>query len=247
MRDMNSSLSHLSTASVSRRTDRLVAGQRRSQLGVFCMIVLAIAAAMSGRPAEAAPFRNLDFERTDGVESGIPEWEIPEGIPYLYNSIFAGEGAVTLYDASFPFFDVVSGFGIRAPLEGAQSVLMSTDDYSGSFMSQVGDVPPDAVWMLMLASSSAPDLNVRMDGVPIPLTAVGPAADAYLVAGNVSAFAGRTVTLSIAGTGPPTAFDAIRFEVPEPSTVVAAVFCMGLLALPRRGFDRTTVVASRRR
>ena len=87
-----------------------------------------------------APFQNLDFEETNGVQTGIPDWVVPHGIDYLYNSTFAGEGSVTLFtSASASLGSFV--------IQGEQSVLMIYDPIgssppSGGAITQVGDVPP---------------------------------------------------------------------------------------------------------
>ena len=124
--------------------------------------------------ARGAPFRNLNFEETEGVESGVPYWEVPEDV-YLYNSIFAGEGSVTLYDRDFPsFYKDFLPPEVHDPLEGEQSILMIYDPVgppNGGPISQVGEVPVDAA-RILLAVTDLLGIQVSLDGVNILLTSV---------------------------------------------------------------------------
>ena len=79
-------------------------------------------------------------------------------------------------------------------------------------------------------------IRVSLNGVDIPLTVVGSVGNSDLVSGNVSAFAGTTALLRIASPFGEhvrlvSAFDAIQFIIPEPSTLaLAAVGFVGLVA-----------------
>lgn len=189
-------------------------------------------------PAAATPFQNLDFEKTDGVQNGIPDWVIPPEIDYLYDAIFAGEGSVTLYTNSF--------FAGTPLIEGEQSVLMIYDPIgsnppTGGAITQLGDVPLSASRIEMLVTN-VQGLRVSLNGVNIPLNVIGSVGNSDLVSGNVSAFAGTTALLRIAspfGEHEPHAstFDAIQFIVPEPASVALAAF--GLIGLAAWGRRRT--------
>jgi hypothetical protein len=187
----------------------------------------------------AAPFQNLDFEQSEGVLTGIPNWSIPEGVDYLHNAIFAGEGSVTLFDNSFPH-------GL-SPLEGNQSVLMvydpiGSDPPTGGVIFQTGDIPVNAVGLEMLVTD-LDGIRVSLNDVPVPLTLVETIDGVQRVSGDVANFAGSSATLRIASPyGEPdhrqSAVDAIAFVVPEPATSTWTALAM--LALI--GLRRTTTM-----
>jgi hypothetical protein len=188
--------------------------------------------------ARGAPFRNLDFEESDGV-LGIPHWTIPSGIDYLHNAIFAGEGAVTLFDNSFPFFDFVPP--ITSSLAGQQSVLLVYDPIgsippSGGVLVQEGMVPERAERIAMLVTDVR-GLRVSLNGINIPLSVVSTIDDIQSVTGNVASFAGTTAELRIESPFGSlehfhTAVDSIQFTIPEPSALILMMTALlfGLIA-----------------
>jgi hypothetical protein len=200
-------------------------------IGLACFTFSSILFCM---PLYGGPFQNLAFEDTDGVQFGIPHWEIPSGIDYLYNDIFAGEGSVTLFDNSFPFFGFLPG--IDSTLEGEQSVLMildPIDEVTGGAIYQDGDIPSDAARLEMLVTD-VDGIVVSLDSVVIPLTVIETVAGINRVSGSISDFAGTTARLRISSpfSSPDpqqSAFDAIQFVVPESTTLaLVSILLIGI-------------------
>lgn len=178
-------------------------------------------------------FRNLNFEETIGVQTGIPGWVIPPGIDYLYDLTYAGEGAVTLFTHSYTRLPI-------SPIEGDQSVLMIYDYQgdnatTGGAITQMGDVPANAARIKMLVTDVR-GIRVSLNGMNILLTVVEKEVEINLVSGNVSDFAGTTALLRIESpfgeqSDHISAFDSIQFVVPEPGTFWhAGLGFLGLVA-----------------
>jgi hypothetical protein len=188
-------------------------------------------------------FINLDFEQaqvpptpTNTLGSEVdpalafPGWTVlPNGTTFAtstaYNDLSLGGPAVILMGPLFP-----NAPGYR-PLQGSYSVLL---EYFGignpPALSQTGLIPPGTQSISLLG-----DAVITVNGVNIPLSPVG-----RRMTGNVSAFAGQTVQLTITtansgGVNSPVQdyFDDIRFSsVPEPGSV--ALIGLGALVLFRR-------------
>ena len=199
---------------------------------------------------QGEPFRNLNFEETVGVHTGIPGWVIPPGIDYLYDSEFAGEGAVSLITPAFgstPF----PPFQHSLVIEGNQSVLMVYDyaaTKTGGAITQVGDIPQGASRMEMLITDAtwrgpgnADGVRLSLNGITIPLSVSEQLDRTFRVSGDVSGFAGTTALLRIespfgAQEGYRAVFDVIQFVVPEPTAFWLA--SLGFVGLAAWGWQR---------
>ena len=185
------------------------------------------------RGASAASFINLDFEQanvpatppntfgTISVDPSLafPGWTVPpNGSTYPtsvgYNTLSLGGPAVILMGPDFP-----NGPGYD-PLQGNYSVLLQ---YFGignpPALSQTGLIPAGTTSIHMLG-----DAVVEINGTVIPMSNGS---------GNVSAYAGQTVQLTITTSDNATVnapvwdyFDDIQFsQVPEPNVVSLAGVC----------------------
>lgn len=185
------------------------------------------------RNASAQVFVNLDFEEANvpptptntlgnfvNPSLAFPGWTVlPNGTTFgtsvAYNDVSLGGPAITLIGPDFP------GYLGYEPLEGCYSVLLQ---YFGignpPALSQTGFIPPGTTTISILGNAV-----IEINGVNIPLNNGS---------GNISAFAGQTVQLTI--TTPHSAtvnspvfdyFDDIEFSpVPEPSVMNLTALCV---------------------
>jgi len=152
-------------------------------------------------------FVNLDFEEAnvppiylEGEGNQIdpalafPGWTVlPNSSGYLYptttfyNDVSLGGPAVTLIGPPFP-----NASGLN-PLQGSYSVLLQYFGIGGPpALSQTGLIPADAESITLLSDNLA-GMIVTLNGINIPLVAIGGGS----IGGNISAFAGDTAQLTI--------------------------------------------------
>ena len=202
----------------------------------------------------ASPFENLNFE--DAVIGTPVDNQLPssEALPSWSNGNY--NPGYVLYDQSartsvaVGVNDGLSPNEIVQPFEGKYSVALLDDQSTGAWISQTGDVPPDARSMLFSSDFiGGANLVVSLNGTPIPtsLYSTGPVINerfgpvkTYI--GDVSAFAGQSdvvLRFEAVPTGGPVwvaaDLDAITFStVPEPSSLAlvaigAVTTCLYLL------------------
>jgi len=212
------------------------------------MAVLALAltsyAGISLSGASAARFQNLGFEAADisvGNVAMIYDWSDTGGNPLNvfyenYANIICLHGCSTLVDAD-------TSFG--GPIEGNQSLFLfggvetRLDPNGGSSfvelntsISQVGDVPFDAVSLSILSTGP---VTLSMDGSNVEFFE-----DVFTVngvtrfMGDISAFTATEVELTI--TAHSTMLDSIGFSStalnnPEPATLMALFSAIPILLL----------------
>jgi hypothetical protein len=195
----------------------------------------------------AREFTNLDFE-----QAAIPPVLPPNGIPLidaelatpgwtvwadvvLYNTMTVGSPTVALVGPDAPFY-------MPAVLQGSYSAILQYGHVTGPFLSQIGVVPDDTLWMTFLVGPTFlagpySRFHVTLDDVELPVFAIG----GGRLAADVSAFAGKEVELKfatyfissteIAGLH----FDDVVFTpTPEPSTAGFMLIGMGIFGVKRR-------------
>jgi hypothetical protein len=227
---------------------------------------LTAAACLFGAPTLiAADFQNLDFEQAlvrpappnyvpfdaanpISASAAIPHWTAQEDSSFLT----ALWGAPVALDETSV---ALVGPGYN-PLEGSYSINLyaMADAPDGYFktasISQIGDVPDDARSIQLLVRGlgyiqATPE--VTLNGTPISLIPQSAGSTAMTLAGDVTAFAGTTATLTIKAEATPGApgihdfenffyLDSIAFSaeiVPEPASLnlmflggLALIVCM---------------------
>jgi hypothetical protein len=221
----------------------------------IAVALTALALFLADSEAIAGPFRNLDFEEADlsnvppqqfvaPTTAAFPHWTI-ERIPVdpartdlyervdtvLWNLTTLGAPSVTLFGPPELMFSLL---GYEIHIQGLYHARIQPNFVTHRF-SQTGDVPPDVRYLELLGHGpNPPPVRVWLDDTEIALGFVeyDRGIEAYRYRGDVSAFAGRTATLTLVGGNAidPSAdggFDAIQF-VPEPSTMSLA-FCGAVL------------------
>lgn len=206
----------------------------------------------AGQAALGQGFVNLDFEQARIAPTPVgqygdlfadpalafPGWTMgPSGTAFrnytLYNNLTIGSVAQVLVGPNYP-----NAIGYL-PLQGSYSALLQfgpTPSYGTPALFQTGIVPSNARSITFLVSATHNDARITLDGVDIPLIAIGGSRRA----GDVTAFAGRQVQLMFSTTsynGNWLYFDDVVFSpvaVPEPSALSLAFF--GLLLLVRNEF-----------
>lgn len=185
---------------------------------------------------------NLDFEDATISPTPIGQWTYPADPTQCfpgwtvggsetvvsYNSLSSSAPAVVLMGPDFP------NFPYYAPLEGSYSVLLQYFSSAQSpSLSQTGLIPAGTKSINFLVGSNKSDAAVTLNGVNIPMVPIS----GGRLAGDVSAFAGRVVQLTISspgGTGPTSDwlyFDDVQFSpsmIPEPNTNI--LFTMFILS-----------------
>lgn len=220
-----------------------------------------LAAVVVSPTSYAQGFANLNFEQA-AVVSAPPGYTPSDA----YNPISATsallywtvreDGAVMTAVWGTPVAldetSVALVLGSYSPIQGSYSVQLSAyaDAPSGlyhySSISQTGVIPVGSQFIQFLiaspsqAGSVQPNPVVTVNGTPIGLSRVSPSGGVITMAGDISAFAGTTATLTFLcqatqGGGFPANenifnLDGIQF-VPEPSTL--ALFGLGALLLVR--------------
>jgi hypothetical protein len=196
----------------------------------------------AGRAASGQGFVNLDFEQATIAPTPVgqfgplfadparafPGWTMGSSGFTLYNNLTLGSAAQVLIGPSYP-----NAIGYT-PLQGSYSALLQFGPSPGlgnPALIQTGLIPADARSITFLASATQNDARVILDGVDIPLIAIG----GGRLAGDVTAFAGRQAQLMFSTksyNGPWLYFDDVIFSpmaVPEPSTLGLAV--LGVVAV----------------
>lgn len=219
-------------------------------------IILIILILILRQNGEAQGFLNLNFESANPsghppnssdvpVTSAFPGWSVSYGTPGVgtnaastvwYDGLSLGGAFVSVNDTN-----TGSGF---VPLQGRYSAYLFGGLSSGgnptySTISQTGLVPNGTLSLLMDVKPWN-GFSVSLGGQTINMVALQTFSSYTLYGGDISAFAGQSVQLSI--TAPPTSIpngvllDDIVFSpssVPEPSTL--ALGALGTLLL---GFRR---------
>jgi hypothetical protein len=205
------------------------------------------------RTAFGQGFVNLDFEQATIAPTPVgqfgaapadpalvfPGWTMgPSGTSNpnftLYNNLTLGSVAQVLIGPNYP-----NAIGYT-PLQGSYSALLQfgpSSTLGTPALIQTGLVPADARSITFLVSATHNDARVTLDGVNIPLIAIG----GGRMAGDVSAFTGQQAQLELSTTsynGSWLYFDDVVFSpdvVPEPSVLNLAVLGVVTVLLARRG------------
>lgn len=200
-----------------------------------CSAWLAVCVGHTSSPAQGT-FRSMDFELAQipqnqphgfvSADSAFPFWTVYYGTTpqtqVLWNDTSTGPTQVSLLGQNF---GALAG-GYSAYLFGGSSGLSDPLDCS---ISQVGQVPTDAVSLLFKAQSGAPgrELIVSMGGVSLPVFELSSGPNYGLYGVNVSQFASMHEDLRFTAPGftpnRPNVWniDDIVFSttpVPEPTT-----------------------------
>jgi hypothetical protein len=178
----------------------------------------------------AAQFQNLDFEEYDPATLKLPGW-------HLFNAATPqNENVIGLDELANPPY--ASMFTPDLPSGGKYALgLYSLGDFAPWFVSQTGEIPSDAKSMSFELYTA--QVSLRFDETEMPLSYFA-RTDVGLRGWNfvdVSAFAGRTVTMEIKATGITgphlpggTGLDNFVFSaqpvppIPEPRTLALFVF-----------------------
>lgn len=220
--------------------------------GYCCFVAIASTVSALGQ----GTFRNLDFESASlpilppgqgafaSAGDAFPFWQVYLGDNLQstvgYNALSIGGAAVSILGPNFNQFQ-------DAILEGSFTAALAAGAGSSSAsLRQMGTVPIDAQSLRVLIPS-APDsfqrnFNFALNGVTVAMlpVSVGPTITEY--GGDVTAFAGLTLELSISAYLSPAAptffgfrLDDIQFSnqaIPEPS--LFGLFALGALLLGLR-------------
>jgi hypothetical protein len=232
---------------------------KNTHVRIVSIIAAAFYASVISGKAQA--FQNLDFESELGSPiSGsppigfynLPGWNVatvgdqygasPGGV-YYNGTVLDGTGG---YVVPAGGYDVITGATI-GPLDGAQSLALYVSGYEAPAsisITQTGTIPggQNSVSFLLgyfatlnLAPSQNPlnyfSLSINNQNVPLVVTSVD--GQVLTVAGNISQWAGKTVTLSIANSiteNQTESFGVIDDVAFSPQVVaVPEAFGMGLL------------------
>jgi hypothetical protein len=223
-----------------------------------------LSAAAFAQTATAAPFGNLDFEMAAEGDTSLPDWL--GGRIGANDPPYAGDETIGPIAATGRHFNGVC-LGSRCagvvnsevivpefrPLEGEYSILLQGGTLPGGtiYIEQTGDVPVDARSIRFRASTPytggrLSDLRLSVDGLPLaPIVEIGADSRSRLLAADLSAWAGRSITLRIAVYADPSGgysetnalLDAIEFSaspIPEPGSASLLGLGLALLARGRR-------------
>ena len=213
--------------------------------------LIALVAALA-LPAAAQPFVNLDFDQARLPDPPPMFLEWSEAAPGWSHSDGDSTEYVYWLDGHLGFSQwyalLVSPFGggagdyAMAMRSGTFREHEPRGGFTSAFLSQTGTVPAGAQTLSLLASSDL--FSVTLDGTPITMFPVWVGEDVPTQTGewlgDVSSFAGRTVTLTIHNNVPQfenLVIDEIHFlPIPEPSTAaLLGVGLLGVLLAARRG------------
>lgn len=164
------------------------------------LLVVTVASASA-----AAPFVNLDFETPPNLPNDlIPGWSSENARLQFGPDVCLGSACITLLPAA-EHRDPPVGRSVFI-----QSGVYILDDELEDFvevsadLSQTGDLPTDARTILVESRVDRPspttswtNLRVAIDDVDVPLSPVGDDGTNIVLGGDVSAFAGRTVELTV--------------------------------------------------
>jgi hypothetical protein len=190
----------------------------------------------------ASDFQNLDFESAVignaklvvRTSQGLPSWTTNSCDPgYIgYDTIALDSVGVSIHDSQSTFLK---------PLEGRYSVLLQRSSEwavppnEDAYVSQVGDIPPDATSLMYTTETNCAGLVVSLNGTTIPMSLYFAGWQINQNHGVVETFIGdirqftgqQNVELRFTGSG---TLDDIQFSseiVPEPSTLV--LFTIGVV------------------
>jgi hypothetical protein len=217
----------------------------------------------------AAPFQNLDFEEYNPGTGVVPGWSFQNeryiGGPAPVTRLPLDVDVGLPFDIPLPYATMYSGaVAWRLADPGKYALgLHAVADGSGTlyhwYARQIGEIPPDA--MSMSFELGFAQVVLKFDGMEMPLQYYY-RTDTTWVGwdfADVSAFAGRTVTMEFTAPGrleylpafsapgaprPYTLLDNIRFSsspmppIPEPRTLVLAVVGAAVMFMGRRLLKR---------
>jgi hypothetical protein len=218
---------------------RLCIDPVRVSFAIAAMLPLVFSSMLS--TVTAREFTNLDFEQAAippvlppggfpliDAELATPGWTV-WGDAVLYNELTLGSPTVVLVGPDAPPF-------MPAVLQGSYSAILHYGHVNGPFLSQIGVVPADTLWMTFLASPHS-RFHLTLDDVELPVFAIG----GGRLAADVSVFAGQEVELKFATYFISSTeieglyFDDVVFTpTPEPSTVGFMLIGMGIFGVKRR-------------
>jgi hypothetical protein len=223
----------------------------------ICFCLATLLAAVSAQAQ--GTFQNLNFEQANivpivgnpnypyavSVADALPGWTVDYGniqqTVILYNDpLLGGETTVTLYAKGYPGF-------VGPILDGNYSVLLQAGVVGGvptsASISQSGSIPSGTQSLLFeVGNGPLGPPEVLIGAQSVPLTPVGNGANYTIYGGNISAWAGQTEELTLAGVSPTGGLitwdiDDISFStqmVPEPSPLVLTGLGAIAFALYRR-------------
>ncbi len=208
--------------------------------------------ALSCKSIIGSPFENLNFEAVveplppPSIDNpwvpigvGLPGWSAylgtVETTEVLNNLLpLANSAHVAIYQVDqWPGFVLGGRYSIVL-----QSGFLDGDQIVDASISQVGEIPEDARWISLRASAAGP-FGVFLNESEIDLASSLSGSDGTLYLGDVSAYAGQSVELSIRAIDqtldpqfPRNTFlllDDIQFSsVPEPSTCALFALAAGI-------------------
>jgi hypothetical protein len=208
--------------------------------------------------AGQSTFQNLDFEASQIPNGTRPSTmvAIPGWSWYFSDGFASGPPTFAVYDAlslGGPMIGIIDAVTFYAPyqaLQGNYSVMLFAGADQGgqpttSSITQTGLVPYGAVSVLMDVETGH-GFTVSMGNQAISMEPLQTLPSYTLYSGDISAFAGQTVQLSITapfwpdpmhGMPNPVLLDDIRFEtIPEPSIITLSA--IGALLMVRRVYTK---------
>lgn len=199
---------------------------------------------------EEADFSGVEFENQGGTGTGpigelLPGWELHTSFGFTNSAIWANASLVPLGQVSLLDLSAGTMYGLGRPTEGdlflglREPFDLTTLKLGSYFLSQLGEVPPNAQSLRFSAISGL--FDVTINDTPIDLQFLGPGQ----LGADVSMFAGQDVQLTIATAHyqPPIgglvfhALDGIDFSpiaVPEPSdSILLGIGILLIICLKR--------------
>ena len=159
--------------------------------------------------ANAAPFRNLDFEEYDASRSVLPGWHLlfPPGIVRRINETNITIGRPPDYpDGPLAAIADVSLFPNQG-MDGKYALLLESSRWT---LSQQGDMPEDAKFLRWSSLGPLP-MELKIDGVGVPVDyfygSLFPRIQGYAQA-DISAYAGKSINMTLMVLPSPPQFSA---------------------------------------
>ncbi len=200
-------------------------------------------------------FQNLDFEAARVVlltnppynswpyiatSNALPGWSAFSSVPGEFtNSLTAIALDMTNLTAPLTVSLLDANGG---PIDGSFSVMLASPNSS---IRQNGLVPAGVHWLFFKVESKFDSpVQVSLGGEKLSYVALGTEPNYTLYAADISAFAGRTATLTFTSSHWLSELDDIEFVVPEPSDGVLLLLGLGLLTYVWRrlyGGDKRSV------